>query len=136
MIKYIALCVSFYLVCSISNLVEAQNSMDITRQMFDNVKSIKTIQYSFESKERVGSKTIHEISDFKLQIKPYKVYMKEHQPTEGVEVLFVTGENSNKAKVNPNAFPWATLNLDPEGSLMLENHHHSIYDSGFDIHHL
>jgi outer membrane lipoprotein-sorting protein len=109
----------------------SQDALSITKQMFSTVKSIKTLQYSFDSKERVGKKTIHEVSDFKMIMQPFKVYLYQQAPKKGIEVLFISGANNNKAKINPNAFPWVTLNLDPEGSLMLDNHHHSLFDGGF-----
>jgi len=111
--------------------VKAQDPVAITRQMFATVKTIKTLQYSFDSKERVANKMVNEVSDFKLQVQPFKVYVYQKVPVKGLEVLYVTGENSGKAKVNPNAFPWVTLNLEPEGSIMLDKHHHSLFDGGF-----
>jgi outer membrane lipoprotein-sorting protein len=129
--KNVVLFLIVFISITCSNFAFAQDPMEITSKMFSNVKSMKTLQYSFDSKERVGNKIVHEISDVKLNIQPLKVYLYQHKPTEGVEVLFLAGENSNNAKVNPNAFPWVTLNLNPEGSLMLDNHHHSIYDGGF-----
>ncbi|HEX2936293.1 MAG TPA: DUF1571 domain-containing protein [Bacteroidales bacterium] len=107
----------------------AQEPLSIINQMFETTKAAKTVKYSFDSKERVGGKVIHEVSDFKINTQPFKVYMKQKSPKEGLEVLYISGQG--KAKVNPNAFPWVSLNLDPEGSLMLDKHHHSLLDAGF-----
>ncbi len=108
----------------------AQEPLSIINQMFETTKAAKTVKYSFDSKERVGGKVIHEVSDFKINTQPFKVYMKQKSPKEGLEVLYISGPSA-KAKVNPNAFPWVSLNLDPEGSLMLDKHHHSLLDAGF-----
>jgi outer membrane lipoprotein-sorting protein len=109
----------------------AQEPLSIINQMFEITKSAKTAKYSFDSKERVGDKTIHEVSDFKINTQPFKVYMKQKSPKEGLECLYISGQNGGKAKINTNSFPWVSLNLDPEGSLMLDKHHHSVLDAGF-----
>jgi outer membrane lipoprotein-sorting protein len=109
----------------------AQEPLSVINKMFETTKSAKTVKYSFDSKERVGDKMIHEVSEFKINIQPFKVYMKQTSPKKGLECLLILGENNGKAKVNPNSFPWVSLNLDPEGSLMLDNHHHSMFDAGF-----
>jgi outer membrane lipoprotein-sorting protein len=111
--------------------VKAQEPKSIMNQMFSTVKTMKTLQFSFDSKERVSGKTVHEVSDFKINAQPYKAYVYQQSPTKGLEVLYISGNNGGKAKVNPNAFPWTTLNLDPLGSLMLDKHHHSVLEGGF-----
>ncbi len=109
----------------------AQEPLTVINQMFETTKSAKTVKYSFDSKERVGNKTIHEVGDFKINSQPFKVYMKQQSPKEGLECLYISGKNDGKAKINTNSFPWVSLNLDPEGSLMLDKHHHSVLDAGF-----
>jgi hypothetical protein len=59
------------------------------------------------------------------------MYLYQYIPRSGLECLYVTGQNNGKVKVNPNSFPWINLNLDPEGGLMLQDRHHSIFDAGF-----
>jgi LysM repeat protein len=67
-----------------------------------------------------------------VQRKPFKVYLYNYYPNDGAEVLYVTGERDGKALVNPNKFPYVNLNLDPYGSLLRDNQHHTIFSSGFD----
>jgi outer membrane lipoprotein-sorting protein len=129
--KYFSLIVTAALFVGTGMNGFSQDPISITNQMFANIKSIKSVQYSFDSKERVNGKIIHEASDFKMNMQPFKAYMYQHTPTKGIEVLYLAGANSGKAKINPAAFPWVTLNLDPEGSLMLDKHHHSLFDGGF-----
>ncbi|MDP4207864.1 MAG: DUF1571 domain-containing protein [Bacteroidota bacterium] len=111
--------------------VFGQNAVFLTRQMFSTVKSLKTLQFSFESKERLKKELHIERSSFKLSIHPFKVYIYQHFPKNGIECLYVSGKNNEKVKVRPNAFPWVNLNLDPEGELVLQGRHHSFFDSGF-----
>ena len=66
-----------------------------------------------------------------LRRQPYGLYLNQRFPKEGVEILVRSKEE--KPLVNPNAFPWFNLNLDPYGPLMRRNQHHTVFDSGFDL---
>jgi outer membrane lipoprotein-sorting protein len=123
---FISICL---VLCTLAS--KAQDPLTISQKMFETVKSFKTLQYSFELKERYYGKIIHEKSNFKIQINPLKIYLYQSFPNNGVECIFVSGKNENKLKVNPNSFPYVNLNLAPEGSLVLEKHHHTIFDGGF-----
>ena len=112
--------------------VKSQDALAITQQMFSTVKSIKSIQYTFESKERLRNGKMHvERSLFKLNMSPFKLYVYQYVPKPGLQCIYVEGTNNGKIKVSPNSFPWVKLNLDPEGELMLQDRHHTIFDAGF-----
>ncbi|HEY4787018.1 MAG TPA: DUF1571 domain-containing protein [Bacteroidales bacterium] len=111
---------------------ECQDALAITQQMFSTVKSFKSVEYTFESRERLLHGKIHvEKSLFKINMSPFKIYVYQHIPKPGLQCLYVEGKNNGKVKVNPNSFPWVNLNLDPEGELILQDRHHSIFDAGF-----
>jgi len=120
----------FFIVCSINGF--SQEPFSVINKMFANIKSMKSLQYTLDSRERVKWKIYHEISDFKIIKQPFSIYIYQHSPVKGVEVLYIAGANNRKARVNPAGFPWVTLNLNPEGSLMLDKHHHPLYEGGFD----
>ncbi len=125
-------CCSFLYILIISSLTcFGQDAMAITRQMFEVVNKAKSFQYEFESLERVDGKLKKEVMFFKINTNPFKAYIYETYPKEGLQMLYVSNKNGGKAKINPGGFPWVTLNLEPEGELMLANRHHSIYDAGF-----
>lgn len=109
----------------------AQDPNAILNEMFKSVKAIKGITFTIDSKERIAGKLHEEVISFKINISPFKEYIYQIQPKTGLQILYVTGANDGKAKINPAAFPWVILNLHPEGDLMLENHHHSIFDAGY-----
>lgn len=67
----------------------------------------------------------------KLKTSPFMVYLKNERPRKGSEILYVDGENNNKALINPNFFPYINISLNPESSLMLAGGHHSIKEIGF-----
>ncbi len=50
----------------------------------------------------------------------------------GPEVLWIAGANNGNAIVNPGTFPYITLNLDPMGSIMRKNQHHTINELGME----
>ena len=110
-----------------------KSAYEITKNMFARTKRISTLTYVMKKKERVNGKIVVQKSAVKLNRSPFKVYIKQLFPKEGVEVLFVEGANSNKAIINPNGFPWINVSLDPNGSTMRRNQHHTILDSGYDL---
>lgn len=110
---------------------QAQQAMDIINRMQAQASKVRTMQFTMVMNERFDGQLIKSISTFKINNKPFKVYMKQSTPQKGLEVLYVTGKNNGKAWVNTNGFPWVTLHLDPNSWTMRDGHHHSIYHSGF-----
>jgi len=105
--------------------------IDVLEKMFDACSRINCMQFEVRKQERIDNKYIHGLSTVKLQIEPFRVYLKQQEPTAGLEALFREGENNNKVLVNPNGFPWMNISLDPYGSLIRKNQHHLIHDIGF-----
>lgn len=110
----------------------AQTVSEIAKATFAKTKTIKTITYTMRKIERIKGKSILQESSVKLNINPLKVYLRQSVPKDGIEVLYVSGTNNNHALVNPNGFPWFSVNLDPYGSTMRENQHHTLFNSGYD----
>jgi len=109
-----------------------QTVSELTKAMFAKTKSIKTMTYTMKKIERIKGKPVLQESTVKLNISPLKVYLRQSVPKDGIEVLYVNGTNNNHALVNPNGFPWFSVNLDPFGSTMRENQHHTLFNSGYD----
>ena len=107
--------------------------LEILQKVYTRNRTIHSVSLSMLMKERYGDKIVPKKADFKVMYKPVKIYVKQAYPNVGLEVLYVHGENGNKALVNPNAFPWATFKLDPLGNTMRKDNHHSIFKSGFDF---
>jgi outer membrane lipoprotein-sorting protein len=104
---------------------------ELTDKMLYAIEQMKTVTYKMKKTERVGGEYKKGEQDAKLQLKPRCSYVYVHEPTKGVEVLFVEGKNNNNALVKPNAFPYINLNLDPYGSIMRKGNHHTLYELGF-----
>jgi len=118
----------------ISTLVSnGQTAMEIIVMMYKDADKIEGLIAEINKVERIENELIVQLSKVKLNRSPYKVYIKQLAPKEGVEVLAAITKPSTKATVNLNSFPWINLYLDPYGSLMRRNQHHTVYDSGFDL---
>jgi len=107
---------------------QAQTSHDIVFQMLKAIDEVKTVKYTLNITERIGGALRSTSSQVKLQRFPRKLYF----ISKGREILWVQGENNGNALVNPHSFPYINLNLDPNGSVMRKNQHHTIFEMGFD----
>ncbi|MGI4739901.1 MAG: LysM peptidoglycan-binding domain-containing protein [Janthinobacterium lividum] len=97
-------------------------------QLTTAIQNLKTLRCQADARERIGSKYVQDHSQMKIAFSPLRVYIKNGK---GVEVLYVAGQNGGDAWVNPNAFPYVTLSLDPNGSLMRKGQHHTALQAGF-----
>ncbi|MGB0523148.1 MAG: DUF1571 domain-containing protein [Flammeovirgaceae bacterium] len=104
----------------------------IAKSMFANTKTIQSLSYVMTKQERINGKMVKQQSFTKFTKSPFRVYIRQQAPKNGLEVLYVKGQNNNKALINPNGFPWITIKANPMGSLMREKQHHTLYESGFD----
>ena len=102
------------------------------KALFISTSKIKSLTYQFYREERIDGKMVKNQSVIKMQRRPYKVYIKEILPNQGLEVLYPHPTYDGKALINPNGFPWVNLRLDPMSHLMRRNQHHTVLDGGFD----
>jgi outer membrane lipoprotein-sorting protein len=100
---------------------------ELIRNVFTSIDNLKTLRYSLQCNERIKGRMQHTESKVKLQIAPRKLYLF----IKGIEVLWCEGTNNGNALVNPGSFPYINLNLDPFGSLMRKDQHHTIYEMGY-----
>ncbi len=114
-----------------ASLVADPAPADLMRRMLAAVGQVQTTTYRLAKTERIGSKLSADESAVKLQNKPLKVYIRNVKPNTGREILYVTGENGDKALVNPASFPYVNVSLDPLGSRIRQNQHHTLHDVGF-----
>ncbi|MGZ3863934.1 MAG: DUF1571 domain-containing protein [Bacteroidia bacterium] len=101
---------------------------EIMDRMVKSVNEVKTLKYNLKLVERGEKKYNYFGSSVKLNRKPRKLYLNAN----GIEVLWVEGKHNGDALVNPNSFPYINLYLDPTGSLMRQDQHHTINEAGFD----
>jgi Protein of unknown function (DUF1571)/LysM domain len=103
------------------------SNRELIDKIFAAVDNVKTMRYKLQCNERIKGHMQYYESKVKLQVSPRKLYLS----IKGPEVLWTEGTNNGNALVNPGAFPYMNLNLDPYGSLMRKDQHHTIHEMGF-----
>ncbi|WP_324678627.1 DUF1571 domain-containing protein [Hymenobacter sp. GOD-10R] len=94
------------------------------------IENLKTLRCVIKAQERFGASYQSNQTALKLAYNPQRVYLRNKK---GIEVLWVAGQNDGDAWVYPNSFPYVTLSLDPNGTLMRRNQHHSLIDAGYGV---
>jgi outer membrane lipoprotein-sorting protein len=114
-----------------SSILSAQDSKQIIENMLDAIAKVNTLKFKLKRLERIEGKYLRSEAEMKFS-KPLKAaYSYILSPSTGLEILYVDGKNGNNACVNPNSFPYITLNLDPYGSTMRKDNHHTMHEVGF-----
>jgi outer membrane lipoprotein-sorting protein len=116
---------------SLSGLAQTKENLTakaIASRMVKSIKEVQGLKYNLKITERGRKGYNYYESAVKLNRKPRKLYIY----IKGIEVLWTTGTNNGKALVKPNSFPYINLNLDPMGTLMRQDQHHTINEMGFD----
>ncbi len=102
---------------------------EVISKMTKAIDEVKSLKYTLKVQERTKKGKMNDFgSRVKLNRKPRKLYLN----AKGIEVLWVEGTNKGNALVNPHSFPYMNFNLDPMGSLMRQDQHHTINEMGFD----
>ena len=114
------------------NHCSAQTGYELAKTMFAETKKIKSMKFTMKKMERIDNDMKVQINSAKLSLDPFKIYSIQKSPNEGLEMLYCAGEFNDKAWINPNGFPWFSLKLDPMGSIMRDDQHHTIINSGYD----
>ncbi len=103
-----------------------------TEQLIDRLtKAIENLTYlrcNVRAQERLGTQVRTANSAMKISFNPFRAYIKN---PNGVELLWVKGQNDGDAWVYPGSFPYVTLSLDPNGAVMRRNQHHTTFEAGF-----
>ncbi|MBD2716113.1 DUF1571 domain-containing protein [Microvirga sp. STR05] len=98
-------------------------------RLSSTIENLKSLRCNVRAQERLADGKYQQArTAMKMTFGPLRVYLKN---AKGIEVLWVTGQNDGDAWVYPNSFPYVTLNLDPNGSVMRKNQHHTVLDAGF-----
>ncbi|RZK35237.1 MAG: DUF1571 domain-containing protein, partial [Hymenobacter sp.] len=103
---------------------------ELETRLLKAIDGVQTLRYSVAAQERVNGRYLPMQSVVKMTLSPLRVYLKNQK---GLEILYVAGQNGGDAWVYPGAFPYVTLSLDPQGSLMRRDQHHTIVQIGFGL---
>lgn len=99
--------------------------------LVDSLHRINSASYTVTNTERINGKYMSGTQQINYQQKPFKSLVTFIQPNAGSQLLFSPFENDGEAIYSPNGFPYIDLNLDPLGSLMRRNNHHTVYEIGY-----
>lgn len=102
---------------------------EILNNMLDSIRIIKTTRYNLKATERVDGRLFFSESTIKINEQPQKIYF--CGPDKNIEVLWVENTNRGNAIVHSKSLPFIDMDLDPYGSIMRRNQHHTIFDLGF-----
>ena len=124
---------TLFTVLLFSSAVSAQevDKHEIFKKMMTTIDGIKTLSFKMSKTERIKGKMMPGSQDVKLNADPFMVYLKVYVPNEGAEVLYIEGQNKGNAKVNPGGW-LPNVNLDPDGSILRKDQHHSVKQLGFE----
>jgi len=107
---------------------EPINARTLVNKILKAVQDSRTLKYDLKLFERINGQMLSTSSSVKLQKSPRKLYLY----LKGTELLWKENENNGNALVNPDGFPFYNLNLNPYGSVLRKNQHHTIHEIGFD----
>lgn len=133
MTKYIGFILIQY--CAVAFAFSQNSEPDLhmlLKSMFAENSKINSLEMELIMNERIDGDYTQSKNFIKVNYNPVQIYVKQQYPRKGLEILYNEATGSKKAKIYTNTFPWTTLNLDPLGTLMRRDAHHSIFKSGFD----
>ena len=129
-------CLAFFVlgVSCFESTAAAQENVDLgkwLKQTEDALTKVDNYNAIFHRIEIVKGKLIpEEVTVLKFK-RPFKVYMRWIRPCKGQETLYIEGANGNKMRAHGEGLVGlVTLNLDPAGTLALENSRHVITEAG------
>ncbi len=129
LIRIFVCCLLFFVFSGADVKTRTPTTREIINQMLDSVKNLKTQRCSVKATERVGERLLFAEAFIKINYNPKKIYYVNS--SKGTEALYVQGTNSGDALVRSRSFPLMNFNLDPYGSMMRKDQHHTLLDLGF-----
>ncbi len=117
----------------LANLALSQPApYDLLQQVIERSSTVRNLEYTMEKRERVEGEMTIQRSFIRLHRSPFKIYLQQKVPRNGLEALYVQDTNKDRILINPNGFPWINLNLNPRSGLVRRDQHHTIDHSGYD----
>jgi len=115
------------------NILSAQeiDPYQLIEAMTERTFHLKTLEYENYMHERIGNKYVDKSSFFKIELSPFKLFVRQSFIGITIEGLYNSGFNNNKLLITTVGFPWIQITLDPLGERVRKNHHHTIFEAGF-----
>ncbi|WP_460514289.1 DUF1571 domain-containing protein [Hymenobacter jeollabukensis] len=109
---------------------EAPTTDALLTRLGTAISKLQTLRCNVKASERHPDGYQQARTLMKIATSPLRIYLRNQK---GIEVLYVQGQNNGDAWVYPAKFPYVTISLDPNGSLMHRNQHHSVLDAGYGV---
>ena len=113
------------------SVAQAPDIDQLFQDMQGSIKTHRTLKFYLKKEERIKGKLEPGEQNVKVNVSPFKTYVKVDLPNKGAELLYLEGQNDGNCLVNPNSFPYMNLNLDPDGSILRKGQHHSVKQLSF-----
>jgi len=126
------ICIVLSAVMTSSYRINTDDPVALLKKMLDKNSEIKTLEVTALMKERIDGKQVDKKTFFKVNMNPRKIYFRQKFIGIDVEGLYVTGRNNNKASLTTIGFPWISASFDPTDKRVRNNHHHTMFEAGFD----
>jgi len=92
------------------------------------IASLRTMQLKVSMYARMRGDDYKQLSVFKIQRSPLKIYYKQFVGNN-IELLYDATVDKHKALVNPDGFPYTSIKLSPTSTRILERQHHSVFEA-------
>lgn len=92
------------------------------------IVGIRTMQFKVSMFARMRGDDYKQLSIFKIQRRPLKIYYKQFIG-DNIELLFDETVDKHKALVYPDGFPYTSIKLSPTSTRILERQHHSVFEA-------
>lgn len=102
------------------------------RELLYKVDSVIAGMHSLQFKvllyARMRGDDYNQLSVFKIQRSPLKIYYKQFYGNN-IELIYDQTVDEKKALVNPDGFPFTSIRLSPTSPRILERQHHSVFEA-------
>jgi hypothetical protein len=99
-------------------------------QFSDSMKTINNAYYLVANTERVDGEYLSGKQYITYQKYPFRSKVDMVTPNTGSQLVF--DYSSEYATYSPSGFPYFDMDLNPLGTLMRRNNHHTVHEIGFD----
>lgn len=124
--------ISFFILSfSSNNILPLEESQLVFSQLTEKINTIKTMEFILTNEERIEGSMLKGIQKVTMNTSPFQCHITMIEPGKGEELIYAGSKYKNQAIYEPSGFPYFQIELDPYGSLMRKNNHHTIFDLGF-----
>lgn len=131
--KYFLLGIIFILSLSFtdSNSLSESDSNVVFNELIKSVNAIQTMKFTLKNEERINGKMMKGTQKVSMNVNPFMCHITMIEPGKGEELVYAGAKYDYQAIYEPAGFPYFQIELDPYGSIMRKNNHHTIFDLGF-----